>query len=144
MPATLSSTGSTVTMPPAAAPVRSVWGSLRSVIRHLLPSVRSALPAATSPFPIPAGESRSVAVRSRPCTVLCIEGCLWVTEEANPHDYVLCRGEAFTASRRGLMVVHAFEPSSVVVHGTGRVKAPVDTRVSRSTAWLRRYQSPTR
>jgi hypothetical protein len=62
---------------------------------------------------------RSVLVRRLPFSVSCIEGCVWVTHDADPGDHVLGPGQVFTASGPGLLVLWAFEPSRLLVLGRG-------------------------
>jgi hypothetical protein len=55
--------------------------------------------------------TRSFLVRELPFTISCVEGCLWVTHEADPGDHVLAAGQEFTASGPGHLVLHAFVAS---------------------------------
>lgn len=42
-------------------------------------------------------------------------GMLWITEEGNRHDILVEAGESFRLERDGLTLVHALEPSGVVM-----------------------------
>jgi hypothetical protein len=67
---------------------------------------------------------RSILVRRSPFRVRCIEGCIWITHDADPRDHVLGPGQVFTASCSGLLVLWAFEPSRLLVLGRGwRIRA---------------------
>jgi len=43
--------------------------------------------------------------------VLCISGCLWLTQEGSPRDVVLNAGDEFTLSRNGTTIVMALSAS---------------------------------
>jgi hypothetical protein len=44
--------------------------------------------------------------------ILCRRGILWVTQEGDPEDSMLRRGEVFIASRQGLVLVQALTQAS--------------------------------
>ena len=44
----------------------------------------------------------------------CVSGVLWITQEGDPCDRFIGRGESFSAGRRGVTLVTALEPT--VVH----------------------------
>jgi hypothetical protein len=57
---------------------------------------------------------KSVRVRDGAgSTVQVLEGTIWITEENNPRDVVLGRGQRFRLARRGLAIVEAFGDSVV-------------------------------
>ncbi len=41
------------------------------------------------------------------------QGTLWVTQEGDPQDYVLSKGESFIADRHGSIVVEALTDASL-------------------------------
>jgi hypothetical protein len=41
------------------------------------------------------------------------QGTLWVTQEGDPQDYVLSKGESFILNRRGSVVVEALTDASL-------------------------------
>ena len=45
-------------------------------------------------------------------TIICTNGVLWVTQESDPADYLLKKGEKFVSNRNGLVLVQAFEDSA--------------------------------
>jgi len=44
--------------------------------------------------------------------ITCTNGVLWVTQEGDPEDYLLKKGERFVANRFGLVLVQAFEDAA--------------------------------
>lgn len=40
--------------------------------------------------------------------IVCADGVLWVTLEGDTQDYILTKGQAFVASREGIVLVEAF------------------------------------
>lgn len=62
--------------------------------------------------------SRGKSVRVRDgagSTVQVLEGAIWITEENNPRDVVLRRGQRFRLARRGLAIVEAFVDASIAL-----------------------------
>lgn len=45
--------------------------------------------------------------------IACLDGCLWITQDGDPRDIILKRGESFTLDRPGVALLHAFEASVV-------------------------------
>ena len=45
--------------------------------------------------------------------IVCNSGILWVTQEGDPEDYLLKKGEQFVANRHGVVVVEAMTDSAV-------------------------------
>jgi hypothetical protein len=45
-------------------------------------------------------------------TVLSGGGLMWVTQEGDPQDYMLQQGEAFIASRQGVVVIEALREAT--------------------------------
>ncbi|HNY64844.1 MAG TPA: DUF2917 domain-containing protein [Deltaproteobacteria bacterium] len=43
------------------------------------------------------------------CTVLCLEGVIWVTQENDPADHILAQASLWSARGPGLVVVEALE-----------------------------------
>jgi hypothetical protein len=48
-------------------------------------------------------------------TVTVHAGAVWITEQDNPRDVVLCSGQSFTLGRPGLALVEAFGDASISV-----------------------------
>ena len=61
-------------------------------------------------------------VRRAGLVVRCLEGCLWVTHEADPGDHILAPGQQFVASTPGHLVVFALASSRAVVSGAGVIR----------------------
>jgi hypothetical protein len=47
--------------------------------------------------------------------IICRRGVVWITQERDGVDYVLQEGEIFVVTLRGLVLVQALEPASVIV-----------------------------
>ena len=47
--------------------------------------------------------------------VECVRGALWITQNRDREDYFLAANDALTLDRRGLTLIHAQEPSEVVL-----------------------------
>jgi hypothetical protein len=45
-------------------------------------------------------------------SIVCTNGVLWVTQEGDPEDYMLKKGEKFVANRQGVVLVQAFNESA--------------------------------
>lgn len=59
-------------------------------------------------------KDRSLRVSDgRAMNIVCIDGCLWITQDGDPRDIILRRGESFTIDRPGVALVHAFESSVI-------------------------------
>ena len=41
------------------------------------------------------------------------QGTLWLTQEGDPQDYVLSKGESFVANRRGMVVIEALTDTNL-------------------------------
>lgn len=44
--------------------------------------------------------------------ILCTHGVLWVTQEGDPQDYMLQKGETYVADRPGLLLIQSFDDSA--------------------------------
>jgi hypothetical protein len=44
--------------------------------------------------------------------IVCRHGVLWVTQEGDPEDYMLRKGERFVANRQGVVLVQAINESA--------------------------------
>jgi hypothetical protein len=51
----------------------------------------------------------------RGARVECIRGALWITQNSDRRDYFLAANDALTLDRPGLALIHAQEPSEVVL-----------------------------
>ena len=71
---------------------------------------------------IPAGRTLRIH-DARGTTLRVTEGCAWITEDANPDDYVLEAGDARRVAGNGLTLVHAFKAVRMCVEGR-RAAAP--------------------
>lgn len=47
--------------------------------------------------------------------VVCHSGSVWITQDHDPRDIILARGESFTLDRDGNALVQAFETAAVAV-----------------------------
>jgi len=45
-------------------------------------------------------------------SIICTHGLLWITQEGDPEDYMLMKGEKFVANRQGVVLVQAFKESA--------------------------------
>jgi len=45
-------------------------------------------------------------------SIVCTNGVLWVTQEGDPDDYVLKKGQKFVANRHGVVLVQALNESA--------------------------------
>ena len=46
-------------------------------------------------------------------TLQVLHGAVWITEESNPRDVVLKRGQCFRLARGGLAIVEAFSDAAI-------------------------------
>jgi hypothetical protein len=51
----------------------------------------------------------------RGARVECVQGALWITQHRDRQDYFLAANDALTLDRPGLALIHAQEPSEVVL-----------------------------
>ena len=51
----------------------------------------------------------------RGARVECVRGALWITQNSDRRDYFLAANDALTLDRPGLALIHAQEPSEVVL-----------------------------
>ena len=72
---------------------------------------------------IPAGRTLRIH-DARGVTMRVVEGCAWVTEEANAEDYVLDASDERCVAGHGLTLVHAFKESRVTLDGTLAMARP--------------------
>jgi hypothetical protein len=56
--------------------------------------------------------------------ICCLSGALWVTQEGDPRDLFLARGESLALSPRGLTLVTALEPTTLRVAERSMAAAP--------------------
>ena len=47
--------------------------------------------------------------------VVCHSGTVWITQDNDPRDVILARGESFTLDRPGRALVHAFDAAAIAV-----------------------------
>jgi Protein of unknown function (DUF2917) len=50
--------------------------------------------------------------------VVCHSGSVWITQDNDPRDVILARGESFTLDREGHALVQAFDAATVAVKAT--------------------------
>jgi Protein of unknown function (DUF2917) len=77
--------------------------------------------------------ARDEMLRVRHASGRCIvvfSGMAWVTQEGDPRDRLLTSGETFTLDRSGVALIHALEPTSLVVLDSDEalVAAKIDDR----------------
>ncbi len=99
---------------PASPPLLWLRRALRVLARRGRSSPAAGQPA-SAPLTFPEDATCSLLVRRLPFRISCVEGCLWITHDADPRDHVLCAGQEFTASGPGQLVIHAFATSHAVV-----------------------------
>jgi hypothetical protein len=56
--------------------------------------------------------------------VRCLLGSLWITEEGEREDRILCRGQSFVLDRQGLSLVTALGGPAMLVVQPGTAVAP--------------------
>jgi hypothetical protein len=61
------------------------------------------------------GEVWSGRGPAAPACVRVQSGTVWVTEEGDPEDHVLCEGEAYRARGDGLVVIEAVEDAVLIL-----------------------------
>ena len=47
--------------------------------------------------------------------VECVRGALWITQDRDREDYFLAANDALTLDRKGLALIHAQEPSEIIL-----------------------------
>ncbi len=67
---------------------------------------------------------------ARGTTVVCLEGCLWVTRDGSPKDVQLAPGESYCVEDATPVIVTGFEPS------LARVLQPATKRRPAAPRWL--------
>ncbi|HTQ75534.1 MAG TPA: DUF2917 domain-containing protein [Burkholderiales bacterium] len=68
----------------------------------------------------------------------CVRGGLWITQDRDLEDHFLSASDALVLDRRGLALIHAQEPSDVVLQQPAR-RPSVRQRVAR---WIARTFGP--
>ncbi|MFZ5558615.1 MAG: DUF2917 domain-containing protein [Pseudomonadota bacterium] len=73
----------------------------------------------------------------------CLEGELWITQDADGADYHISRGEGFTVTRAGLTLAQATCPGTRVVLSARATEVGGALRSwTRALAWLKRARRP--
>jgi hypothetical protein len=68
--------------------------------------------------------------------VECVRGGLWVTQDRDFEDHFLSANDAFTLDRGGLALIHAQQPSDIVLTEPAR-RVPLPSRLARAAGrWL--------
>ena len=70
--------------------------------------------------------------------VECVRGALWITQDQDFEDHFLCANDALTLDRPGLTLIHAQEPSDVVLLDA----APRRGLFARIARWISRTFGP--
>jgi hypothetical protein len=70
--------------------------------------------------------------------VECVRGGLWITQDRDFEDHFLSANDALTLDRRGLALIHAQEPSDIVLVEPER-RATLRERVAR---WIAKTFGP--
>ena len=85
----------------------------------------------------------------RGARVECVRGALWITQDRDHQDYLLAANDALTLDRPGLALIHAQEPSEVVLSEPAprpRLRQKIERTLaaaSRATGrWLARSFGP--
>jgi len=74
--------------------------------------------------------------------VECVRGALWITQDRDFEDHFLTANEALTLDRSGLALIHAQQPSDIVVFEPAP-RARLGARIARALAhWLDRTFGP--
>jgi hypothetical protein len=72
----------------------------------------------------------------------CVRGALWITQDRDFEDHFLAANDALTLDRRGLALIHAQQPSEIVVFEPA-ARAPMRARIARSVGdWFARTFGP--
>ena len=70
--------------------------------------------------------------------VECVRGALWITQDRDFEDHFLTANDALTLDRSGLALIHAQQPSDIVVFEPAP-RAPIGERIAR---WFARTFGP--
>jgi len=74
--------------------------------------------------------------------VECVRGALWITQDQDFEDHFLSANDALTLDRHGLALIHAQQPSDIVVFEPAP-RAPLQARIARSVGrWFARNFGP--
>jgi DUF2917 family protein len=74
--------------------------------------------------------------------VECVRGSVWITQDRDFEDHFLAANDALTLDRRGLTLIHAQQPSEIVLIEPAR-PLPLHRRIGRAVgAWLSRSFGP--
>lgn len=63
---------------------------------------------------LPKGRTLALVEPQGRC-VECLEGCVWITLDHDPRDFIIEAGQAFTADSNQRALIHALEPARVRV-----------------------------
>ena len=74
------------------------------------------------PVQVPAHCARSFA-GTRGLQVTAVSGTVWLTQDKDPRDVILMRGQSFILDRRGRAVVYALKDAAIVVGPAGHITA---------------------
>ncbi len=61
------------------------------------------------------GTAMMLRIADLPCTVRCLSGCVWITHDGDPRDYIVRAGQSYTTTVKGDLVMTAFDPSRVAL-----------------------------
>jgi DUF2917 family protein len=74
--------------------------------------------------------------------VECVRGALWITQNRDFEDHFLAANDAFTLDRRGLALIHAQQPSELVLVEP-EPRARPSMRIARAVGrWLAKTFGP--
>ena len=65
--------------------------------------------------------------------VMCTAGALWLTQEGDPHDYILKAGQSFTLNQRGIVLVQGLPRGKALLLETP--KEPLAIKSDCSSQW---------
>jgi len=93
---------------------QSVWG------RGDMPGGVYDFGSPMAEMPLRRDEVRTLKDCDRGQLILCLKGEIWITQEFDPHDYLLKAGDVFIVTQTGKVVLQAFRNAQYCVSGVLR------------------------
>ncbi|MDR3577908.1 MAG: DUF2917 domain-containing protein [Anaerolineaceae bacterium] len=55
--------------------------------------------------------------------ISCLKGVIWITQSGNPEDILVCAGESFTITQKGILLIQGLEETNLRITGLSTVKS---------------------